>query len=154
MALAIKTIIVSFVLLIVISSLTNTPDVSISYIPQTSDVFGGELQLFLVLKNLEERVFFSVKFKDFIIASETRRGIVKDLATWEGFASLQVGIRSPPPFRSIHKNPSLRDLYMFRFIITWASHLMMDKAHGEGIPTIPGWTQGPPCPRPLILRTP
>jgi hypothetical protein len=43
---------------------------------------------------------------------------------------------------------------MFRFIITCASHFMMDKAHGEGIPTIPGWTQGPPSPRPLILRMP
>jgi hypothetical protein len=32
---------------------------------------------------------------------------------------------------------------------------MMDKAYGEGIPTIPGWSEGPPCPsRPLILRMP
>jgi len=31
---------------------------------------------------------------------------------------------------------------------------MKGKAHGEGIPTIPGWTHGSPCPRPLILRMP
>jgi hypothetical protein len=61
MALAIKIIIVSFVLLIVISSLTTTPDVSISYIPQTSDGFGGELHLFLVKKTLRKECFFSVK---------------------------------------------------------------------------------------------
>jgi hypothetical protein len=53
MALAIKIIIVSFVLLIVISSW----DVSISYIPQTSDGFGGELQLFLVKKPCGKSVF-------------------------------------------------------------------------------------------------
>jgi hypothetical protein len=52
-----------------------------------------------------------VKFKDFIIASETRHGIVKALATWEGFASLQVGVRSLPLFWSIHKNSSIRALY-------------------------------------------
>jgi hypothetical protein len=57
MALAIKIIIVSFVLLIVISSLTTTPDVRISYIPQTSDGFGGELQLFLVKKPCGKSVF-------------------------------------------------------------------------------------------------
>jgi hypothetical protein len=95
-----------------------------------------------------------VKFKDFIIASETRHGIVKALATWEeGFASLQVGIRSLRLFWSIHKNPGLHELHMFRFIITCASHFMTDKARGEG-PTILGWTQGLPCPRPLILRMP
>jgi hypothetical protein len=31
---------------------------------------------------------------------------------------------------------------------------MIDKARGKGIPTILGWTQGLPCPRPLILRMP
>jgi hypothetical protein len=61
MALAIKIIIVSFVLLIVISSLTTTPDVSISYIPQTTDGFGGKLQLFLVKRTLRKECFFSVK---------------------------------------------------------------------------------------------
>jgi hypothetical protein len=111
MALAIKIIIVSFVLLIVISSLTTTPDVSISYIPQTSDGFGGELQLY-ILSTLWKECLFIVKFKDFIIASESRHGIVKALATGEGFARLQVGIRSLPLLRSIHKNPSLHDLHL------------------------------------------
>jgi hypothetical protein len=59
--LQLKIIIVSFVLLIVIGSLTTTPDVSISSIPQTSDGFGGELHLFLVKKTLWKECFFSVK---------------------------------------------------------------------------------------------
>jgi hypothetical protein len=59
--LQLKIIIVSFVLLIVISSLPTTPDVSISYIPQTSDGFGGELHLFLVKQTLRKECFFSVK---------------------------------------------------------------------------------------------